>query len=67
MLKKKNKTNYTDPKVYQVITLLNYLGKVLKKLYTNCLSYLANISPLLYDLQFGRRKQRSALDTVLYL
>ena len=67
MLKKKNKTNYTNPKAYQVITLLNCLGKVLEKLYANCLSYLANISLLLHDSQFGGRKQRSVLDAALYL
>jgi len=50
VLKKKNKTDYTDPKAYRVITLLNCPGKVLKKLYANCLSYLANIGLLLYDL-----------------
>jgi len=67
VLKKKGKPDYTDPKAYRIISLLNCLGKVLDKLFANRLSYLANTTPLLDDSQFGGRKQRSALDAGLQL
>ena len=67
VFRKKGKPDYTDPKAYRVISLLNCLGKILDKLFANRLSYLANTGPLLDESQYGGRKQRSALDAGLQL
>src|SRR6185437_7290850 len=58
---------YLKPKGYRIITLLNYMGKVLEKIYATRLSHLANIGNLLHNSQLGGRKQRSTIDTALLL
>ena len=67
VLPKPKKKDYTNPKSYRVIALLNCLGKVLEKILAVRLSYLANIGGLLHDTQLGSRKQRSAIDAALLL
>ena len=67
ILSKPNKPDYTIPKAYRVISLLNCLGKVLEKLFASRLAYLANTGNLLNSTQLGGRKQRSAVDTALLL
>ena len=68
ILKKLNKPDYSSPKAYRIISLLNCLGKVLEKLFATRLSYLANTSPnLLHTSQLGGRKQRSSIDAALSL
>ena len=68
ILKKPNKEDYSNPKAYRVISLLNCLGKVLERIFTTRLSYLVNTSPdLLSNSQVGGRKQRSSIDAVLAL
>ncbi len=68
ILPKPQKPDYTIPKAYRVITLLNCLGKVLEKLYAKRLGHLANTtSRLLHNSQLGGRLQRSAVDTTLRL
>ena len=67
VIPKPKKDDYSNPKSYRVIALLNCLGKVLEKIIATRLSYLANISELLHDTQLGSRKQRSAVDTALLL
>ncbi|OXV05133.1 hypothetical protein Egran_07099 [Elaphomyces granulatus] len=67
ILPKAKKKDYSSPKSYRVIALLNCLGKVLEKLYATRLSFLANTSSLLHSSQLGGRKQRSAIDTALLL
>ncbi|KJZ71458.1 hypothetical protein HIM_09144 [Hirsutella minnesotensis 3608] len=67
ILPKLNKPDYSVPKAYRVISLLNCLGKTLEKLYATRLSYLANTTGLLSPSQLGGRKQRSAIDTALLL
>ena len=47
MLAKKDKPDYSNPKAYRVIALLNCLGKLLEKLFASRLSFLANTGPLL--------------------
>ena len=59
VLPKPKKEDYTNPKSYRVIALLNCLGKVLEKILAVRLSYLANIGGLLHDTQLGSRKQIS--------
>jgi len=67
ILPKPNKANYSLPKSYRVISLLNCLGKVLEKILATRLSYLAETGDLLQDSQIGGRKQKSALDACLLL
>ena len=56
ILSKANKSNYTKPKAYRIISLLNYLGKILEKVITLKLAYLANTKELLNNTQIGDRK-----------
>ena len=56
ILSKPNKPDYTIPKAYRVILLLNCLGKVLEKLFASRLAYLANTGNLLNSMQLGGRK-----------
>jgi ribonuclease HI/exonuclease III len=67
VLAKPNKENYSLPKSYRIIALLNCLGKVLEKVLATRLSYLANTTSLLHPSQIGGRKQRSAIDAALLL
>jgi hypothetical protein len=48
ILLKPNKEDYTVPKAYRIITLLNCLSKVLEKIFATRLGYLANTIDLLY-------------------
>ena len=67
IIAKVGKKDYSSPKSYRVIALLNCLGKVLEKLFATRLSFLANTAGLLDSSQLGGRKQRSAVDTALLL
>ncbi|SLM36675.1 Ribonuclease H-like domain [Lasallia pustulata] len=67
ILKKAGKPDYSLPKAYRIITLLNCLGKVAEKIMATRLSYLSQISDLLDTDQTGGRKQRSAVDAVMAL
>ena len=49
ILKKPKKPDYLKPKAYRVISLLNCLGKVSKRILAKRLSYLAETTTLLYD------------------
>jgi hypothetical protein len=66
-LKKEGKADYSAPKAYRTITLLNCLSKVLEKIMTTRLSYWAETINLLYSEQMSDRKQRSAIDAVMCL
>jgi hypothetical protein len=48
ILKKPKKPDYSALKAYRVISLLNYLGKVLERILAQRLSYLAETTYLLY-------------------
>jgi len=67
ILPKANKENYSLPKSYRPISLLNCLGKTLEKIFATRLGYLASTTSLLQDSQLGGRRQRSAIDAVLLL
>lgn len=69
ILPKQGNRDYSLPKSYRIIALLNCLGKILEKLFATRLSYIANTPTynLLHSTQLGGRKQRSAVDTVLLL
>lgn len=67
ILKKASKPDYTNPKAYRVISLLNCLGKISERILAKRLSYLAETTPLLHPTQIGGRQKKSAIDTVLLL
>ncbi len=68
ILKKPNKSNYLILKTYRIITLLNCLNKIAKKLIAMQLLYTAKTNDKLLEFnQMRDRKQRSAIDAVLNL
>jgi Reverse transcriptase (RNA-dependent DNA polymerase) len=67
ILKKPKKPDYSQPKAYRVISLLNCLGKVSERILAKRLSYLAEIITLLYPSQIGSRLCKSAIDIILLL
>ena len=48
IIKKFNKENYSDPKSYRVISLLNCLGKISERIIAERLSYFAETTNLLH-------------------
>jgi hypothetical protein len=66
MLRKPGKPDYTDPKAYRPIALLNTLGKALETVVAKRVRFLAETHALLPHTQMGARKQRS-VDTALHL
>jgi hypothetical protein len=67
VIPKPNKPDYSNPKAYHPIALLNYLGKVLEKLMATRLSSMSESQNLLYPDQIGGRPQRSAIDALMAL
>ncbi len=67
ILPKADKPNYSIPKAYRIITLLNCLGKVSERIIAHRLGYLAETTNLLHDTQMGGRMKRSAIDAALLL
>src|SRR5436189_6018128 len=66
ILKKPNR-DASLPKSYRVISLLNCLGKISEKIIARRLTYLVNISNIIYFNQMSSRKQISAIDAVMSL
>ncbi|TVY22199.1 hypothetical protein LHYA1_G009118, partial [Lachnellula hyalina] len=63
ILRKNNKPDYKQPSAYQPISLLNYLGKVSKRILARRLAYLAETIPnLLHPSQISSRLKKSAID-----
>ncbi|KAH8621141.1 hypothetical protein IG631_24195 [Alternaria alternata] len=67
ILKKPSKPDYSIPKAYRIITLLNCLGKVAERITANRLSNLAETTHLVHPTQIGGRLQKSAIDAALLL
>ena len=65
-LRKPNKEDYTIPKAYRPIALLNTMGKILELVMARKLSQLAEENNLLPETQMGARKGRST-ETALQL
>jgi hypothetical protein len=59
VLRKPGKDDYTQPKAYRPIALLNTLGKVMEAIIANRLSYLADVHHLLPSRHTGGRKLTS--------
>ena len=66
VLRKPNKEDYTTPKAYRPIALLNSMGKILELIIARRLSQLAETHNMLPQTQMGARKGRST-DTALRL
>jgi ribonuclease HI len=67
ILKKPKKPDYSIPKAYRVISLLNCLGKVSERILAQRLGYLAETTTLLHPSQIGGRLKKSAIDAALLL
>jgi hypothetical protein len=67
VIPKPNKPDYSTPKAYRPIALLNCLGKVLEKLMATRLGTMAEAHDLLHPDQIGGRPQRSAIDAAMAL
>jgi Reverse transcriptase (RNA-dependent DNA polymerase) len=59
--------NYTLPKAYKIISLLNCLIKVMKKIIARRLAVITKFKTLLYKYQIGGRRQKSAINAVIVL
>jgi hypothetical protein len=59
VLRKQGKDDYTQPKAYRPIALLNTLGKVLEAIVATRLAYLADVHDLLPSRHTGGRKLTS--------
>jgi hypothetical protein len=64
VIPKPNNPDYGVAKAYRVITLLNCLGKVVKKVAANAIAEEYARRQLHHDGQFGCKKTRSAIDAI---
>ncbi|KAJ3502271.1 hypothetical protein NMY22_g18642 [Coprinellus aureogranulatus] len=63
-LRKPNKPDYSNPRAYRLITLLECLGKVLERIIARRLTYLAGKYNLIPPNQFGGRSSSSTVDAL---
>ncbi len=61
------KRNWSEPKSYRIISLLNYLDKIAEKIIAARLAYLTETTDLLHFNQIGGKRKKSAIDTVITL
>ena len=66
-LRKPGKDDYTQPKAYRPIALLNTLGKALEAIIANRLAYLADVHQLLPSRHTGGRKLASTEHALHFL
>ena len=64
-LRKPNKPDYSNPRAYRLITLLECLAKVLERIVANRLTFLAGELNLIPPNQFGGRSNCSTDDAIL--
>ncbi|KAF5319459.1 hypothetical protein D9619_008774 [Psilocybe cf. subviscida] len=64
-LRKPNKPDYSNPRAYRLITLLECLGKVLERIVARRLTYLAGKYDLIPPGQFGGKSNSSTTDALL--
>lgn len=67
IIPKPGKPDYSIPKAYRPVSLLNCLGKTVEKIMATRMAFLAEKNKLLHKWQIGGRANRSAVDAVLYL
>ena len=65
VLRKPNKPDYSNPRAYRLITLLECFGKILEKIVARRLTFLAGSLNLVPDNQFGGRSNSSTADAIL--
>ena len=63
-LRKPNKPDYSNPRAYRLITLLECLGKVLERIVARRLTFLAGEHNLIPPTQFGGRSNSSTEDAI---
>ena len=64
-LRKPNKPDYSNPRSYRLITLLECLAKILERIVARRLTYLAGKLNLIPPTQFGGRSNCSTDDAIL--
>lgn len=64
-LRKPGKPDYSNPRAYRLITLLECLGKILEKIVARRLTFLAGKHDLVPANQFGGRSNSSTTDALL--
>jgi ribonuclease HI len=67
ILRKPNKKDYTIPKAYRVISLLECLGKVVEKVVAEEVTSFCEKNHIFYKGQFGSRKGRGTSDALFSL
>lgn len=67
ILKKPKKPDYSQPKAYRVISLLNCLGKTSERIIATRLTILIETTDLIHPSQIGGRKHKSAIDATIVL
>ncbi|KAF8686575.1 hypothetical protein AX14_003852 [Amanita brunnescens Koide BX004] len=67
IIPKPNKPNYTIPKVYRPISLLNTVGKLLTKIIANCMQFDAVAYGLLHPGQCGGIRKHATIDAGVVL
>lgn len=67
MLAKPGKDDYTLPRVYRPIALLNTIGKLFEKTLTKYLSYTSERNNVLHPSQYRARPGRSSQDALIHL
>lgn len=67
VLRKPGKDDYTQPKAYRPIALLNTLGKALEAIFANRLAYLADVHQLLPSRHTGGRRLASTEHAIHFL
>jgi hypothetical protein len=58
-LRKSGKNNYTIPKLYRFIALLNTIGKIMDAIIAKRMEYMAEVHQFLPNMHMGGRRQRS--------
>ena len=67
ILKKSNKVDYSQSKLYRIIMLLTCLSKIFEKIIATRLSYFVEHSNLLHNEQIKDRKNKSTINASLCL
>jgi hypothetical protein len=67
ILTKPGKPDYTKPKVYRPIALLNTLGKLIEKMIACRFHFYGQAHQLFHPNQFGGTQQHSTTDAAIYL
>lgn len=67
VLRKPGKDDYTQPKAYRPIALLNTLGKALEAIFANRLAYLADVHQFLPSRHTGGRRLASTKHAIHFL